>query len=192
VRPLERLFSSTTSDAVSPNTARGRREAGRQGGQALVELALASIVLLLLLMAIVDFGLLFSDKLAMSNAARGGARWASKHPTSWSSATTPDSNTIEGQVQAAGGVVSVPNNDSHLTIAYYDVTSGTPVLCGSYSASSSSFVAASGYTQSTCVIPGTMVQVTITYTYPLLTPVLASLYPGGVTVNASAAFVEET
>jgi hypothetical protein len=36
-----------------------------------------------------------------------------------------------------------------------------------------------------------MVQVTITYTYPLLTPVLASLYPGGVTVNASAAFVEE-
>ena len=44
---------------------------------------LASIVLLLLLMGIVDFGLLFSDRLAMSNAARGGARWASKHPTSW-------------------------------------------------------------------------------------------------------------
>jgi Flp pilus assembly protein TadG len=165
--------------------------AGRQSGQAIVELAISSAVLLLLLMGIVDFGLLFSDRLAMSNAARGGARWASKHPTSWSSAASPDSNTIEGQVQAAGGVVSVPNDDSHLAIAYYDVTSGTPVLCGSYRASSNSFVAATGYTQSTCVIPGTMVQVTITYTYPLLTPVLTSLYPGGVTVNASSAFVEE-
>jgi Flp pilus assembly protein TadG len=163
-----------------------------QQGQALVELALASIVLLLLLMAIVDFGLLFSDRLAMSNAARGGARWASKHPTNWSAAKNPDSNTIEGQVQAAGGVVSVPNDDSHLTIAYYDVTSGSPVLCGTYSASSGSFVAATGYIQSTCVIPGTMVQVTITYTYPLLTPLLANLYPGGVTVTASAAFLEET
>jgi Flp pilus assembly protein TadG len=184
VRFLERLPPSNTSPWGSPR-------ADRQSGQAIVELALCSIVLVLLLMGIIDFGLLFSDRLAMSNAARGGARWASKHPTSWSSATSPDSNTIEGQVQAAGGVVSVPNNDSHLTIAYYDVTSGTPVLCGSYSAASSSFVAATGYTQSTCVIPGTMVQVTITYTYPLLTPVLASLYPGGVTVNASAAFVEE-
>jgi Flp pilus assembly protein TadG len=170
----------------------GGQQDGQQGGQAVVELALASVVLLLLLMGIVDFGLLFSDRLAMSNAARGGARWASKHPTSWSSASSPDSNTIEGQVQAAGGVVSVPNDDSHLAIAYYDVTGGTPVLCGTYSATSSSFVAATGYTQSTCVIPGTMVQVTITYTYPLLTPVLASLYPGGVTVSASAAFVEET
>jgi Flp pilus assembly protein TadG len=169
-----------------------RFRADGQSGQAVVELALASIVLLLLLMAIVDFGLLFSDRLAMSNAARGGARWASKHPTSWSNASSPASNTIEGQVQAAGGVVSVPNDDSHLAIAYYDLSSGTPVLCGSYSASSGSFVAASGYTQSTCVIPGTMVQVTITYTYPLLTPVLTSLYPGGVTVSASAAFVEES
>jgi Flp pilus assembly protein TadG len=165
---------------------------GGQHGQALVELALASVVLLLMLLAIVDFGLLFSDRLAMSNAARGGARWASKHPTSWSSATTPDSNTIEGQVQAAGGVVSVPNDDAHLAITYYDVASGTPVLCGSYSASSDSFVAATGYTQSTCVVPGTMVQVTITYNYPLLTPMLSRLYPGGVTVSATAAFVEET
>jgi Flp pilus assembly protein TadG len=186
------LLSSAIPRSSAPAVCRGASGAACQGGQAVVELALASVVLLLLLLGIVDFGLLFSDRLAMSNAARGGARWASKHPTSWSSATTPDSNTIEGQVQAAGGVVSVPNDDSHLAIVYYDVTSGTPVQCGSYSASSGSFVAATGYTQSTCVVPGTMVQVTITYTYPLLTPLLASLYPGGVTVSASAAFVEET
>jgi Flp pilus assembly protein TadG len=150
------------------------------------------VVLLLLLLAIVDFGLLFSDRLAMSNAARGGARWASKHPTSWSNATSPDSNTIEGQVQAAGGVVSIPNDDSHVTIAYYDLTGGSAVQCGSYSASSGGFVASSGYTQSTCVVPGAMIQVTITYTYPLLTPVMSRLYPGGVPVVATASFIEET
>src|SRR5438552_14893795 len=72
-----------------------------QHGQALVELALASVVLLLMLLAIVDFGLLFGDRLAMSNAARGGARWASKHPTSWSSATTADSISYGRQVAAA-------------------------------------------------------------------------------------------
>src|ERR671936_241815 len=81
---------------------------GRQQGQAIVELALASVVLLLLLLAIVDFGLLFSDRLAMSNAARGGARWASKHPTSWSDAASPDSDSIQGQIQAAGGVTPIP------------------------------------------------------------------------------------
>jgi hypothetical protein len=37
-----------------------------------------------------------------------------------------------------------------------------------------------------------MVKVTVSYTYPLLTPVLSRLYSGGVTVSASSAFVEET
>ena len=54
------------------------------------------------------------------------------------------------------------------------------------------FVATTGYTQSTCVIPGTMVKVAVTYTYPLLTPLLSRLYPGGVTVTANASFLEET
>jgi Flp pilus assembly protein TadG len=163
-----------------------------QSGQAVVELAISTILLLLLLMGIVDFGLLFSDRLAIANAARGGARWASKHPTSWSNAAGPNSNTIQGQVQAAGGVVTIPNDDAHVTIQYYDLSSGSTVLCGSYSGASGSFVPATGYTQSTCVVPGTMVKVTISYTYPLLTPVLSRIYSGGVTVSASSAFVEET
>jgi Flp pilus assembly protein TadG len=157
-----------------------------------VELAISAVLLLLLFTGIVDFGLLFSDRLAVANAARGGARWASKHPTSWSNAASPDSNTIEGQVQAAGGVVPIPNDDAHLTVQYYDLSGGSAVLCGSYSAASGSFTPAAGYTQSTCVIPGSMVKVTVSYTYPLLTPVLSRLYSGGVTVSASSAFVEET
>ena len=154
-------------------------------------MAIASTLLLLLAMGIVDFGLLFSDRLAIANAARGGARWASKHPTTWSNASNPDSNTIEGQVQAAGGVTSIPNDDAHLSIKYYDLASGSAVYCGRYSAASNRFVAATGYIQNTCVIPGSLAQVTVTYNYPLLTPVMASLFGAGVPVTASAAFVEE-
>src|SRR5437899_96409 len=115
---LERLVSSATLRLSSRSVHLSSRRQGGQRGQAIVELALASVVLLLLLMGIVDFGLLFSDRLAMSNAARGGARWASKHPTRWSNAASPDSNTIEGQVQAAGGVVEVPNDHGHPYISY--------------------------------------------------------------------------
>ncbi len=147
--------------------------------------------LLLLVMGVVDFGYLFSDRLAIANAARGGARWASKHPTTWSSAATPDSDTIEGQVQAAGGVTNIPNDDAHITISYYDVSSGAPVLCGRWSVSSNAFVPAAGYKQNTCVIPGSMVEVKVIYSYPLLTPLLAGLFGAGIPVTASAAFIEE-
>ena len=160
-------------------------------GQALVEMAIASTLLLLLAMGIVDFGLLFSDRLAIANAARGGARWASKHPTTWTNASSPDSNTIEGQVQAAGGVTVIPNDDAHLTINYYDLASGSAVYCGHYTAASNSFVAATGYVQNTCVLPGNLAEVKVTYTYPLLTPVMANLFGAGIPVSAAAAFVEE-
>lgn len=154
-------------------------------------MAIGSMLLLLLVMGIVDLGLLFSDRLAISNAARGGARWASKHPTTWTAAASPDSNTIEGQVQAAGGVTSIPNDDAHISVKYYDLTSGSAVYCGMYSASANAFQPATGYTQNTCVVPGALAEVTVTYTYPLLTPLLTGLFGAGVTVAAGAAFLEE-
>lgn len=154
-------------------------------------MAAASVLLLLLAMGIVDFGLLFTDRLAISNAARSGARWASKHSTTWSSATNPDSNTIPGQVQAAGGVTSIPNDDAHISIKYYDLSTGSAVYCGKFSVASNGFVPAAGYNQNTCLIAGTLDEVTVSYTYPLLTPLISSLFNGGVTVSAAAAFTEE-
>lgn len=51
---------------------------GRQGqrGQALVELAIVLPILLLLIMAIIDFGRVFHGYLAVTTAAREGARQA--------------------------------------------------------------------------------------------------------------------
>src|SRR5919198_5014187 len=81
-------------------------------GQGLIEFALVVPLFLLLLFAIIDFGILFEHRITLDNAARSGARWATTHPTAWSNAATAPSNTIEGQVQIAGGTSAIPNSDS--------------------------------------------------------------------------------
>jgi Flp pilus assembly protein TadG len=157
-------------------------------GQALVEFALVSVVLMLLLGAVVEFGFLFSHKLELTNAARSGARWASLHSTTaWSANASPDSNTIEGQVRAAGGTSTLPNDDAHITIEYFNITGATQTLCGHYSAALPGFVAAAGYSQATCVIPGNLVRVTLTNSYSLVTGLLGRGVGTAVTTKAVAA-----
>ena len=70
-----------------------------------------------------------------------------------------------------GGAVQVPNDDSHITISYSVPGSGMLTYCGEYSAAQNAFVAASGYSQSTCVAPGNFINVQVTYTYTFVTPV---------------------
>jgi Flp pilus assembly protein TadG len=53
---------------------RKREEIQKSGGQALVEFAFVLPILLLLMVAIVDFGILFYSQMAVSNAAWEGAR----------------------------------------------------------------------------------------------------------------------
>jgi Flp pilus assembly protein TadG len=150
----------------------------------MVEFALVSVILALLLGAVIEFGILFSHKLELTNAARSGARWASLHSTSWSANASPDSNTIEGQVLAAGGTSLLANDDSHVTIEYFNVSGASQTLCGHYTASPPGFIAAGGYTQATCVIPGNLVRVTLSNTYPLLTGLLGAGVGSAVTVKA--------
>jgi hypothetical protein len=144
------------------------------------------VVLALLLGSVVEFGYLFSHKLELANAARSGARWGSLHSSSWSAGTTPPSNTIEGQVRAAGGTALLPNDDSHLLIEYLDVSGSTQTLCGHYSAGGAAFVAAGAYSQATCVVPGSMVRVTLTNAYSLVTGLLGPGVGTAVTVRAVA------
>lgn len=165
--------------------ARGTR-GRRSTGQALVEFALVSMLLVLLLGAVVEFGFLFDHKLELSNAARAGARWAASHSSSWSAAAAPASNTIEGQVLAAGGTGALANDDSHVLVEYLALSGSTLVQCGRYSAAGGAFVAQAGYTQSTCVTPGSLVRVTLTNSYPLVTGLLGGVIGASVTVQARA------
>ena len=165
----------------------------RQRGQALVELAVSLTILIFLLAAAMDFGLLFSDRLAISNAARVGVRWASKNPTNWSNSATPDSTTIEGQIKLAGGTNNIPNDDSHIKINYYDVnvTTQTLTYCGTFSAGANAFQPATGYTQASCVIRGHLIEVIVNYNYPALTPTIQASFGPTILVKVAAAMLEE-
>jgi Flp pilus assembly protein TadG len=169
--------------------AAGRSPDRRRKGQALVEFALVSMLLVLLLGGVIEFGFLFDHKLELSNAARAGARWGAGHSSAWSAAATPASNTIEGQVQAAGGTSGLPNDDTHVLVEYLTLSGGTLVQCGHYSVSSAAFVAQSGYTQSTCLAHGNLVRVTLTNSYPLVTGILGGLFGTRVTLQALATMV---
>lgn len=57
----------------------------RQKGQSLVEAALILPILLLLLVGVVDLGRAMSTKIALTNASREGARYASRYPDQKSS-----------------------------------------------------------------------------------------------------------
>ena len=50
-----------------------------EAGQAMVEMALVLPILLILVGGIIDFGWLFYNQLALTNAAREGARYAAIH-----------------------------------------------------------------------------------------------------------------
>ncbi|MHB8571600.1 MAG: TadE/TadG family type IV pilus assembly protein [Candidatus Dormibacteria bacterium] len=162
-----------------------------QRGQAMVEFSLIASLMLLLAFGVFDFGLLFENRLAITNGARDGVRYAATHPTAWTNADPAGSATIEGQVQLAGGTTMVPNDDSHMVITYLVPGSGTPTACGHWSAASNSFVANSGYTQATCVAPGNLIQLTINYTYKMVTPVMSAMFPSGISDTANAAMAEE-
>lgn len=157
--------------------------------QALVEFALVSMFVVLLLGSVVELGFLFSHKLELANAARAGARWGATNSSAWSTAASAPSNTIEGQVQNAGGTTALPNNDTHLYIDYLAVSGSTQTLCGHYStAGGGSFVPEAGYAQATCVTAGNLVRVTVTNSYGLVTGLFGSL-GAPVTVKSVAAMV---
>ena len=160
-------------------------DAERRRGQALVEFSLLSLLLAVLLAAVIDFGQVFAQKQVALNAARAGGRWAASHATAWTSAASAPSNSIEGQVQSAGGADTLPNDDSHMRIEYLDASPSAPALCGTYSQASAAFVAAAGYSQASCVKAGNLVRVTVISSYSPFTVLFGSLV-GSVSVHGVA------
>jgi Flp pilus assembly protein TadG len=155
----------------------------------LVEFAVLSIPLLLLLLGLIDFGVLFEKQVALTNGVRSGARFASLHPTALSNLSMAPSNSIEGEIQLAGNTSGVPNDDAHITITYYPA--GSTTSCGVYSAASNSVAYSGGYTQATCLAVGNSVKVQVTTTNQLLTPLISNLFGAGVRTSAIAAFLIE-
>src|SRR5260370_25279870 len=105
------MDTSPTPSNRRPPTIRRRIAArlGLRGGlfgrddraAATVELALILPILLMVMYGIAEFGIFFTQAVAITNASHNGARYASVHPTAWSSSASPGPNTIEGTVHLA-------------------------------------------------------------------------------------------
>ena len=162
----------------------------RAGGQTLVEFALVSMLLLVIVLGIFDFSYLFAGRIEVYQAGRVAARFAATHPSAWTASANPDRTTIEGNLILTAVPAKLPNDDAHLTISYWLPGAGAAVECGAWSASSGSFVPQSGYSQSTCVLPGTLIKVHATYVYTFITPMLKASF-GSETVTVDASALEE-
>lgn len=157
----------------------------------MVEFAIIAVPFMILLFGILDFGLLFESRLALSNAVRQSARFGAVKPTTWSSANPAPSATIQGQLQAAGGTTGIPNDDAHITIRYFiPQGAGAATQCGHFSVAAG-YISDNGYIQTDCIKVGNMIQVSTNYTFPLFTPVFAAIYPKGIPIQTQAAMLLE-
>ena len=157
----------------------------------MVEFALVSMLMLVFVLGVIDFGYLFAGRVSAYEATRVAARYAAVHPTAWSSAAAPAGNTIEGNLLLTSVPAKVPNDDAHITISYLVPGVGAAVLCGQWSAAGAgSFVPQAGYTQATCVVSGRLVRVQATYLYGFITPFLKSTF-GSMTIRTDASALVE-
>ena len=183
-------------------------------GQSLVEFVLVVPIILILVFAIITFGILYEDKIAMNNAARDGVRWATQNPDAWDNSPTAAAASIQGQIQGEGGTITIPNDDSHIQISYYTVVypvddTVNPPFCGAFDAKNGTFDYGSGSpstvpafsTRSTtsspfmdtggCLVAGNLIKVTVTQKFTLPIPIISAFFPTGVSLQSSATMTEE-
>ena len=180
---------------TGPRVARAKRKS--RWGQGAVEFGLTLPLALLLICACFDYAFYWTTRIDNHQAARDAARFASVYATAWSNANPPAANTIE---YAAYKDVVVPSNlvndDTHVTIAYWDTTKVPYALCGQYSAASNAFVAQTGYDQANCVQVGNEIIVTLNTSYTPLTPLARNLFGttppvGGFPITSAAGIIQE-
>jgi Flp pilus assembly protein TadG len=147
----------------------------REGGQSLVEFALAAVVFFTFLFTIMDFAVMFFVQQTMQHAVRSGARLASISPGSNCAATM-----IAGiQTQSMGFYDKNANASrtpvvSAQTLGHVSGTSGTVISDG------------------TCGTPEQPITVSLDYSWPLLTPFLRPFFANGrYTFTAKATVVNE-
>jgi Flp pilus assembly protein TadG len=162
----------TTNGFPRTGTASSRR------GQALVEFAMGTLVLLMLIFGIIEISRILLVYTTVTDAARLGARYAITHgtppagPSTTGTATNANVATMQTAVQAvvksflAAGTVNINAGGLAITTTFPNIS------C----AGASSGSLCSGTT------PGNLVQVTVSYPYDLL----ISYYPINVTVAGTS------
>ena len=141
-------------------------------GQTLVEMAISLSLLLLLVMATIDFGYLFSTKVTLQNAVRQGGRYAitgqcilagdgSCSKTRYNSIMQTVEDTSLGRLDA-----------SQISITCQDYGGGCPNGAGG---------------------PGDVVTITVTYPYHFMTGPIGAFFPvQSYTLTVSSVFKNES
>ena len=174
-----------------------RKASAPQKGQSLVEFALVVPVFLALVFAVIGFGILLENKIALNDAARNGARFAAAQPWLYDGGSSAASNSIEGVIQRSGSTIAIPNDDSHILISFWDPPSagGTLTECGYYTKSGTTvtFTALGAYTMSTCIARDNVVRVAVTGSFHMPVPIISAFFPNGITIQTNAvAMVEQS
>ncbi len=146
----------------------------RTRGQALVEFALVTPVMLLLMLVAVDFGRLFFSYIAINNAAREGAFYAASEASSSSFVQTDfESGTaaaaareVANQGQGGEGSLSVT------APVCFEPVSGATVACDAAAQFATGI--------------GNQVSVSVSQPFDFLTPLVGDLFGGQLTLTASA------
>jgi Flp pilus assembly protein TadG len=158
----------------------------------MVEFALVSIPLFLLVFGIIDFGILFETRLSLDSGTRAAARFGAVQPGALTNADPAALTTIEGRLQQTGGTSRIPNDDAHIVVSYYVPGSGAPTLCGKYIASSNAITYYSGYNRTTCLAVDNLIQVKVTHAYKFNTPIISQAFSAGVPITTTAtALIEQ-
>jgi hypothetical protein len=143
-----------------------RRKLRRDDGQALVELALAMPLLLLLLTAIFQFGMVFNDYEALTDAARTGARALAIEYGS----TDPCDPAVTQTMTTANGVVNLPSGDVFPSFASSTGGTTTKSYCGSVSSvpcATASYSYKSSCNSAGAELAGDEAIMTVKYSVPL-------------------------
>lgn len=192
--------------------ARGPGDAahGARRGQSMVEFAVIVPIFILLIMFIIGFGLVFQNKIAMDNAVRSAARYASSHPNTWDTSSSPSSSSIEGRLTHSGSVAQIAN-DNNITISYATIStnstaSAVTAQCGAYVVTSSttsgtstvysgSYTTYSSVSESACLTQGSLITVGDTIKYkipvPFVSKIVSLFFPSGVPISSSATMWED-
>ncbi len=173
---------------------RGRRTPlpATDGGQALVEFALVLPVLVLILGAILQFGLIFTSQIGLTNGVREAARYASVLPvtsTQGASAVAPE---VLARLAGAGNVAALPGSPDTFAAGSCPAPGsgggllGTyvhPYICSLGSPAQPGLVSASvGYCKyvnpsASVGSPTYSIRVTVavTYNHPLFLPIVSAI-----------------
>jgi len=136
-------------------------------GQSLVEFALAATLMIFMLVATIDFGLAFLSWITLRDAAQEGAAYSSIFPPTSLLDSDPVVTNIKYRVKYAASTpvdLSTLAND-HIVISIHNTPGNATGAC-----------------------PGNSVQVTVTYDYPVITPIITN-FIGSPTIPVSATVV---